>query len=306
MMAAMSFWQNRPKHIAEYLVLCFFGGVMRLLPYRVALALGWPLAFLAHFVFRWRVAETRRRIREVFGAAKTEREVRRIAWIAMRNLVFNAVDNLRLPDLTIETFKKRTNFDIGDKIGVTAGGRGAIIVIPHAGSWDQAGVGLQQLGLSIFVIVARQRNPLVDAFLNRLRSINGVEAIHRDNNVVRSTVRNLKKGKVLALLPDLRSKTPGVQVKFLGKTANLVMGLGLFARMADVPVIPGFVARDGWTRHRWKTFPVILPDHTLDRDADTLRITQLVMDVFDACIRAEPEQFFWYNKRWVLDPLKEK
>ena len=77
----------------------------------------------------------------------------------------------------------------------------------------------------------------------------------------------------------------------------------LFARMGDATVMPVFVTRIGWTRHRWKPFPLIAPDPTLDRDADTQRITQIVMDYFDAAIRAEPEQYFWYNKRWVLDPL---
>ena len=26
---------------------------------------------------------------------------------------------------------------------------------------------------------------------------------------------------------------------------------------------------------------------------------------FDAAIRATPEQWFWYNRRWVLDPVAE-
>ena len=41
----------------------------------------------------------------------------------------------------------------------------------------------------------------------------------------------------------------------------------------------------------------------LERD---LFLTQQVIDIYDRAIRQEPEQYFWYNKRWVLDPLEEE
>jgi len=31
---------------------------------------------------------------------------------------------------------------------------------------------------------------------------------------------------------------------------------------------------------------------------------QKLVSIFDAEIRANPEQYFWFNKRWVLDPIK--
>jgi lauroyl/myristoyl acyltransferase len=49
----------------------------------------------------------------------------------------------------------------------------------------------------------------------------------------------------------------------------------------------------------------VYSDPGLDKAEDCRRITQRVMDIFDAAIRAQPEQYFWYNKRWVLDPLRK-
>lgn len=302
----MSHRTHRPKHVAEYVALRLCAGGLRALPYRAALGVGWLVAALMHHVLRWRTAEARRRIREVFGDTISDTRVRHIAWIAMRNLAFNAVDSIRLPALTLDLVRARTDHAaIETARDAIKDGRGAIVVIPHAGSWDQAAVAMSLMGLPVFAIVARQKNPLTDEFMNRMRGVTGLETIHRDNNVVRATVRNLKQGKVLAFLTDLRSRTPGVKVRFLGKEANLVMGLGLFARMGDVPVVPAFVTRVGWTRHRWRAFAPIRPDPTLDRETDTLRITQYVMDQFDRAIREEPEQYFWYNKRWVLQPLEQ-
>ena len=43
---------------------------------------------------------------------------------------------------------------------------------------------------------------------------------------------------------------------------------------------------------------------TVAKEADWTRMTQQGMDIFDQAIRKHPDQYFWYNKRWVLDPLE--
>ena len=169
----MSFWQCRPKHVIEYAALRYAGALVRVLPYRVALAIAWFIAFFAHYVLRWRAAEAHRRIREVFGSSKSNREVHRIAWLAMRNLVFSAVDSGRLPDLTLKWIHLHVDYGEFEKVKSLANGRGAVLVMPHVGSWDLAAVGMQKCGLPVFTIVARQKNPLTDGFINQLRGISG-------------------------------------------------------------------------------------------------------------------------------------
>jgi KDO2-lipid IV(A) lauroyltransferase len=182
-------------------------------------------------------------------------------------------------------------------------GKGAILVVPHSGNWDLAAVGANLFALPIFLIVGRQKNPLADAWLNRMRRVTGLELIPKDSSVLKRVVRKLRDGKVLAFMTDLRSRTPGVRVRFLGKEANLVGGMALFARQADVPIFPAVITRIGWTRHRWEFHPPIHPDPAVPKEQDWTRMTQQVMDIFERSIRAEPEQYFWYNKRWVLEPL---
>jgi Kdo2-lipid IVA lauroyltransferase/acyltransferase len=58
-------------------------------------------------------------------------------------------------------------------------------------------------------------------------------------------------------------------------------------------------------RHRWASFPPISPDLSLDRDEDFRRMTQYVMDCFDQAVREHPEDFFWFNGRWVLGEEKK-
>ena len=50
--------------------------------------------------------------------------------------------------------------------------------------------------------------------------------------------------------------------------------------------------------------PTLRADPAADRDPEEMRLTREVLERFDDAIRATPEQWFWYNKRWVLDPVE--
>ena len=294
----------RLKHRIEYACLQTLSAIACVLPYRLALLLGAGLAWLAFHVVRFRVEEAVRRIQLVLGDDVDRRQARRIAWISLRNLFFNAIEILRFARISRKWVERYVDTAGVDFIQAQRPReRGAILAVPHMGNWDLAGVGSNLMGLPVFFMARRQKNPLVDDFLNRLRGVTGVETILTDSGALRKVVRNLKSGKVFALLPDVRARESGVYVPFLGGTAALATGMVAFARHAAVPIFPACAFREGWTRQRWEVYDPVYTDPTLDRDADEQRIMNEVMARFDRVIRAHPEQYFWYNKRWILDPL---
>lgn len=299
----------RPKHIAEYAALRVFQLVATVLPYRLALAGAAGLAWIAFYLVRWRVAEAKRRIREVLGEATPPREVNRIAHSSLRYMFFNAIDLLRAPLWNKKRFDQYSDFSrVVERLNKhVADGRGALCVMPHMGSWELAGVAASVYGASLFFIVGVQHNPLFNDLVNSLRGANSFETIPRDDpSLLRKVVRNLKEGKVLAMNSDLRSKTKGVSVQFLGKEANIVAGMALFARQAKVPIMPMVCYREGWTQHRCLFFDMIEPDRSLSKQEDWVRMTQLTLDHYETEIRKRPDQYFWFNKRWVLDPFVEE
>jgi len=277
------------------------------MPLRLALALGWVLAWIAFYLARWRVEAAKARIREVFGERFSEKEISRIAWVSLRNMFFSAVEVMRVPSLSDKWIAKHTNFpesDGGHKLKALESG--AIMALPHMGSWDMGGVAASMVGVPIFFITGRQKNPLFDGYVNSMRGFTGIETIPRDSrSLLKQVIRYLKAGKVLAFTNDLRAKTQAMSVQFLGKKANIVGGMALFARQAKVPVFPLYLTRDGWTYHRVTFADPIYPDPSLPKEEDWQRITQEVMNFFDEAIKKRPEQYFWYNKRWVLDPLSD-
>lgn len=297
--------KTKPKHYVEYAALRLFSATFNVLPYRVALTLAWLFARFAFHVIRFRRSRADARMVEVFGDRYSAKERRRFAWISMRNMFFNAVEVMRLGKVDRAWVQKHTECsDALARMKAVTASSGAIIAIPHMGSWDLSGVSGQLLGLPTFFITGRQHNPLTDAYMNRQRGRSGAETIPRgDATMLRQVIRNLKSGKVLAFMTDLRSRREGVKVQFLGKEANVVAGMAMFARQAKVPICPVVVRRVGWARHTWEAFDPVTADESLEKAEDFVRMTQAVMDVYDKAIRAEPEQYFWYNNRWILFPF---
>lgn len=295
----------RPKYVFEYAALCLAGGLVKSLPYLAALFLGWLHAWPAHFVFQFRREEAKRRIRLVFGSDMPEKRVNQIAWVSWRNTVFNAIDMMRMPRMSKEWSVRHFAWDDTREILLhhQQTGKGAIIAVPHMGAWDLSAVVAYAYGIPMFSVAAKQRNPLTNKYIDSLRLAAGVKAVERGDGTMKQVIRKLREGGFLAILPDVRMRTPGIELPFLGAIANLGKGMALFARQVGIPIFPCIVTRKGWSHHSARSYPAIWPDKSLDKAADVRRMTQAVTCIIDDAIRREPEQWFWYNKRWILDPL---
>lgn len=296
----------KPKHIAEYISLVLASGLIRILPLRVALTIGWLFAAGTHFIGRMHVERTRKRIREAFGECYSEKEVRHIAWIAWRNLCFNAIEALRFTTLTLKKVRKQPLADMEPKLKkiLAECENGFILATPHMGNWEIAGISADLAGIPLFVIVRKQKNPLMNDYINKMRRTFSMEVLHREARMWKSVVDRIKNGKVLAILPDISVRAKGVTVDFLNGTATIAPGTALFAQLANCPIYPIFVHRVGWTKHDAVLLDPITPDPSLTKKEDQQRIMQEVMTALSTEICNTPEQYFWYNKRWVLNKAK--
>ena len=188
-----------------------------------------------------------------------------------------------------------------------AGGTGAILALPHCGNWDLAGSAVFLNGIPIFSVAGKQRNPWTNRYINRLREGRGMAVLERGESGGRTyleMLRRIRRGEVFAILPDSRNRTPALETPFLGGTANIARGMGLLACQTGAPVIPLVVRRTSWRRFSVEFLPIVRPDRSADRDEEERRITRVVLGRFERAIRETPEQWFWYNKRWILDPVE--
>ncbi len=297
----------RLQHRLEYTALRGLAAALNRLPYRAALGVAWGLAGVVFHVARFRRRETVRRIREVFGPAMPARDVRRIAWRSLRNMAFNLVEMMRAPTIDVAWIDRRVpDFKTHSPAlkAVVEQHGGAVFTVPHMGNWDLAGWACHRYGIRMFSIAAKQKNPLVNAWINRQRE-SGMTVLERGGGTLRQIVKLLRTGSVLAILPDVRMPTPDIRLPFLGGTANFGRGMAMFAITAQVPIVLAVFRREGWARHRFECQPPLLPDPSLNKDEDARRLTAAITAQVDAAIRQNPEQWFWYNKRWVLTPVRE-
>jgi KDO2-lipid IV(A) lauroyltransferase len=297
----------RIKHLIEYGFIRAIAWLVNVLPYRLALAVGWKWAWLGFHVVRFRRAEADRRIREVFGDRFTPRERRRIAWLSLRNILFTAVDIMRTPFISQVQLNKISDYEqlLNKMLEHYKTGQGGVFALPHMGAWELPGRAITLRGVPMFSVAGKQRNPLFDDYLNSTREKSGMPILMRGASTLKDIIRRLKAGQMLAILPDVRMRTEAVKVRFLGKEANIGGGMAMFARHANVPVLPVIVTRVGWTRHVAQIYPPVWSDPALDKETDIQQMSQKVMDIVSDAIMAQPEQWFWYNKRWVLEPVEK-
>jgi KDO2-lipid IV(A) lauroyltransferase len=298
--------KHRSKDIFEYVMLRILFVVVNILPLRAALSLGWLIGRFFFHVLRFRRDKAESRLKQVFGDRFTAKERRRIAWISFRNICFNAVEAARFGKMTSKKLKHLPVYaGITEMQEIYRKNGAFIFATAHMGNWDRGGVLCNLAGLPVFSIARRQKNPLTDDLLNKMRNATGMDVVLNDSTVLRNVVRRLKAGEVLAILPDVRSSTEALSIDFLGSKANLGAGAALFAQMANCPIYPIALLRRGWAKHEYKVFDPIFPDPSLDKKEDWQRMMQQLVSIFDAEIHAHPEQYFWFNKRWVLDPIRK-
>ena len=295
---------NRPKHLAEYALVKGIGAVVAPMPYRASLAFAWFTAKISFPLIRKRVTKAEKRIMSVFGTSLSNSEIKMIAWESWRNTMFSGVEMLKCRHFsrgkldsiydyseTIETLKRHRDTH-----------KGAVIALSHMGSWEMSAHAFRLNGIPVFAVGAEQKNPLVNAYIEQLRNIHTEETVTRGSGSTRRILKLLKEGGFLLILPDVRVKSNGVAVPFLGGTANIGKGMASLAGHADVPVFPVVLSRTNWHSHKMTVHPPLQADKKLDKQEDVKRITCTVLKIIDDAIRKDPAQWFWYNSRWILDP----
>ena len=180
-------------------------------------------------------------------------------------------------------------------------GHGVVVMVPHSGNWYMAAWSMAVYGLRLFAIAARQRNPKIDAWMNR--QYGAVEVLDRDCRDTLAKIRaGLEAGRVFAILPDLRVRKRDVEADFFGGKANVSRAGAMFAVRCGSPVVVAQMMREG-SRHVFNHIATLRPDPAAaDPRAEAERITREAMSLIDREVRKRPGDWYWYNKRWILEP----
>jgi KDO2-lipid IV(A) lauroyltransferase len=213
-----------------------------------------------------------------------------------------AVEFFRIPRMDVETFRKRVKIEGLEEALRLLGkgkGKGMLLLLSHFGNWEMMGIMSKLIGDSIMVIAKPlKKNKRMDQFITKIRTAAGLEVVS-SIKASRAVIKALSRNRVVGILIDQRAKrSEGIWADFFGKKAPTTPSLAVLAMKTGAPVVPVFMVRNGFGKHRLIIQGPLELVHTGDIKKDVEANTQLFNHTLESMIRQYPDQWFWVHRRW--------
>ncbi len=293
------------SHRLEYAALRLGVGLLRLLPLSWAVAAG---AALGRAAGPWR-RQHRRALRNLARAfpdkpAAELETIARAMWAHMGRVMVEAMlidrildDPQRVRIADHERWAERMSIP-GPSVGVTL----------HMGNWELAIWPLTLFGRRPAGVYRPLANPLADELLRaqRTRLYPGGLFGKGDadgpgqggQRTARLMIDHVRRGGCMGFVCDHNDRR-GVVIPFFGSYARFTPVPAMIARHVGARVWVGRCLRIGpGPQFRMDITELELPG-TGNRAADIEALTAAIFAQFEAWIREHPEQWMWWNTRWV-------
>ncbi len=186
-------------------------------------------------------------------------------------------------------------------------GRGVIFASAHLGPWEHVAASLVAAGVPLVTLARESYDPRFMSLYEELRRASGVRVVWRSSPTAPlSIVRALRRGEVLGVPMDLRSRVPSVEAPFLGWRAPTPVGPARIALRSGAAVVVGTVAprEPEPAEASSETSPlevtatrIRVDDLAADAGAVTV-LTTRINDELSRRIRALPHAWVWMHERW--------
>jgi KDO2-lipid IV(A) lauroyltransferase len=283
-----------------YIFIRILGFFIKLLPEEFALWLGRQLGNILYYVDveHRRVAIDNLKI--AFGEEKTEAERYFIVRKNFQNLGMIAVEFFMISEMDMETYQKKVEVEGLDKVlKVLDEKKGALLLLGHFGNWELM-VPMSRVIQRPILAIAKpiKRNPWLDRWIVQGREKLGFEIIP-PVNATQKVIQALSKNYPVAILFDQRGRrSKGVWADFFGRKVPTTAGLAVMALKSNAPVLPVFMVREGFDKHRLFIRDPLELIHTGDFHHDVEANTQLFNSVLESIIRQYPDQWLWIHRRF--------
>jgi phosphatidylinositol dimannoside acyltransferase len=182
------------------------------------------------------------------------------------------------------------------------GGKGAIVALPHVGSWEWGGYFLASEGMPMTAVMERLEPPQLFDWFVAQRAAMGLTAVPLGEGSMAPLIRALKENGLVGLVSDRDMVGNGVEVVFFGEKTTLPGGAATLAFRTGAPLVPVVVYSGPGTWHTGVIHPPIDTTRRGSLREDVARVTQELATVFERDIRRRPEQWHMYQPVWPSDP----
>jgi KDO2-lipid IV(A) lauroyltransferase len=157
--------------------------------------------------------------------------------------------------------------------------------------------------MSVSAIVRPLSNATMQEHMSSVRRSSGMKIISK-HGAGRPSLKALRRGEVLCILPDRHAGDDGALLPLFGRPTRFEMSPARFAVMSGAPIIPVWGVRrspwlsDGRIEIRFgQTFHVRAKSRE-DRETATVEGTRQVIASLEEIVRAHPDQWSWMLRRW--------
>lgn len=176
--------------------------------------------------------------------------------------------------------------------------KGAIIVMPHLGSWELTTIYCSSLA-PMTTLYKPPRSARLESMMLAGRQGLGARFVPTDANGVRALLKGLSRRELVGILPDQYPKPgSGVHVPFFGQSAYTMTLVGRLVQKTGATVVFAFAERlprgSGFHMHFVEN-PTDLTELGLEA------ITAAINAGIETCVKTIPTQYQWTYKRFRPD-----
>lgn len=204
----------------------------------------------------------------------------------------------RLTNENIEGYFAARN--LGDLDARFRGG-GAVVALPHLGSWEIGAVWAKLQGYRLHTVVEPASSPRLTEWFAAQRQSYGLCLHPLGKESLAPLLRALDDDEIVVLVADRDVVGDGLVVDFFGEPVRMPGGPAVLALRSGKPLVPCAIYHDRNDLH----LPVLLDPIDTERRGrlrdDVQRVTQDLAHAFERLIRAAPEQWHVFQPHWLSD-----
>lgn len=276
--------------------------VSRTLPWGMADAAATALSRAAAGVSRERRLIVSRHLRRVHPELDG-RALRRLVNATFRSYARYWVESFRLPEMTVAEIDAGISVEnfqyIADAIDA---GTGVIVVMPHLGGWEWAGIWTTLVkGYATTVVVEAVEPPSLFEFFASFRRELGLNIVPLGPSAATEILQALAQNHVVCLLADRDIPGDGIELEMFGEVTTIPAGPAMLALRSGAPLITAAVYFTGEHGHRGVVQePLEVRREGRLRD-DVTRVTIEIANRLEELIARAPEQWHLQQPNWPSD-----
>ena len=244
----------------------------------------------------------RANLRRVLGPEVARADLERAVTESFDSYAHYWVESARLVSMSPREVLRRFRIEGFERFEEEmAKGKGAIMALPHLGSWEIGGYWLSLRGYPMTTVVEPLEPPELFEWFRKQREALGMHIYPLAADTTGHLVTALRNGRLVGLVADRDLVGHGVEVEFFGEKTTLPGGPAVLALRTGAPLFPVVVYQEQAGLHRG----VIRPPLELERSGrlrdDVSVLTQALAVEFEAMIRHAPTQWHMFQPNWPSD-----